>query len=86
MSNHDIPETSKLVQRMMILAELQEHGALTTSDIREYLNAMMPAPRIMELRRQGWKIRTAMGWWPDSEGRLHRQAKYHFEGRVGGAT
>ena len=74
--DYDIRDTAKAKQRRALLAALREHGALTTGDIREFLGTMHPAGRVYELRCAGWDIETRIGWFPDSDGRLHRQASY----------
>lgn len=74
----DIPETCKTAQRAVVLRNLQEHIHLTTCDIRDGLGVLMPATRIFELRQQGHSIRTAMGLYPDGEGKMRRQALYVF--------
>lgn len=66
----------KETQRQMLLAALAEHGALTTTDCRDYLGICHPAGRVFDLRLAGHDIRSTMVCRADSEGRLHRQAVY----------
>ena len=75
---HDqgIPDPDKAKQRRALLTALREHGAISTSDIREYLYVMHPAGRVRELRLMGHDIATVMSWSPDSDGHLHWQATY----------
>ena len=78
MFSYDLPAASKAHQRKLVIEALLSADAVTTSELRD-LNIMMPAPRILELRRDGWPIRTTMVWSADQEGRMHRQARYSLE-------
>jgi hypothetical protein len=48
--------TSTHAQRQRLLEALIELGAVNTIYARDSLNIMSPAPRIMELRKQGHEI------------------------------
>lgn len=73
------PESSKAKQRAALLDALREHGSLTTHDIRAFMGIMHPAGRVCELRRAGHDIETQVGWFPDADGQMHRQALYVLE-------
>lgn len=70
--------TTKIpAQRQRLLAALIEYGSITTYEAREQLNVVMPAARIMELKKQGHVIYTKYETLPDGAGRLHpRSARY----------
>jgi len=68
--------TSNEAQRQRLLTHLREKGSICTSEAREQLAVMSPAPRVLELRREGWKIATVMQQIADDAGVLHRQALY----------
>lgn len=70
------PDLSKQAQCDRLLAFLQEHGAIATSECRELLNVMHPGGRVMELRRQGYDIVTTWRSVSDAAGVLHRQGVY----------
>ncbi len=53
-----LADTSSRAQRLRIAAHLQAHGSITTIQARSIYGIMSPAPRVQELRRQGWNIRT----------------------------
>lgn len=62
-------------QRARLLAALEERP-MTTLEIRRELDILGPAPRILELRRQGQNILTTWADQPTDSGRLHRVAQY----------
>ena len=64
-------------QRLKLLDWLFEHGSISTSEARENLDIMSPAPRIMELKRAGYLIVTVMDNWTSPHGINHRRiARY----------
>lgn len=63
-------------QRFRLAAALKSLTSISTSQARDELAIMSPAPRIMELRRRGWDIRTDRVWIADSLGVPHLQAQY----------
>lgn len=68
---------SSAAQRQRIIKALFEQGSLTTLDIRHQLAIMSPAPRIFELRKNGYVIRSYPVDVRDGEGNLHKRvAKY----------
>lgn len=64
------------------LAGLLSLGSLTTQDIRQELDIMHPAGRIKELRDGGYKIPKVWEYYPTTNGKLHRMARYIFVGKV----
>lgn len=63
-------------QRLKILDWLFEKGSITTSQAREYLDIMSPAPRILELRKAGYMIVTVWDNWTSEYGIKHHIARY----------
>jgi len=69
-------DTTLAAQRRRIGDYLLAHGRATTIELRDNCNAMMPAARILEMRRLGWSIATVWIWANDAQGRPHRCALY----------
>ncbi|NMG43981.1 hypothetical protein GPA22_09600 [Aromatoleum toluvorans] len=67
---------SRQAQCARLLAWLREHGQIATSECRELLAIMSPAARMMELRKQGFSIKTVWRKVSDSEGVIHTQGVY----------
>lgn len=63
-------------QRLKLLDWLFEKGSITTSDARDCLDIMSPAPRIMELRKASYQIVTIWDSWISEHGIKHRIARY----------
>lgn len=76
----NLTTTDLQAQRKRLLDYLRKKGAATTIKIRKELNIISPAPRIFELRAQGYPIETH--WLNDSttEGYQHRVANYILPG------
>lgn len=75
-------DLSKQAQRQRLLAHLQTGSPLATSWARQYLHVMSPAARILELRREGYRIDTTWRDVPDASGVIHRQGVYVLRGFV----
>ena len=69
-------DNSAFNQRLKILGWLFESGSITTSEAREHLDIMSPAPRIMELKRAGYLIVTVWDNWTSEHNIKHRIARY----------
>lgn len=67
-------DLTKTAQRERVLALLR-NGPASTSDLRAE-QVMHPGGRVMELRREGYKIVTTWRHVPDHEGVIHRQGVY----------
>lgn len=63
-------------QRLKLLDWFFEKGSITTSQAREHLDVMSPAPRILELRKAGYQIATVLDDWISEYGIKHRIARY----------
>lgn len=68
-------------QRERLVVALDEFGALTTIEARKHLDILSPAPRVMELRRNGKRIKTHWVKQATDCGRLHRVGLYVLEVR-----
>lgn len=65
-------DNSAFNQRLKLLDWLFESGSITTSEAREHLDIMSPAPRIMELKRAGYLIVTVTDNWTSPHGINHK--------------
>ncbi len=65
-------DNSSFNQRIKLLDWLFERGSITTSEAREKLDIMSPAPRIMELKRAGYLIVTVTDNWTSPHGINHK--------------
>jgi uncharacterized lipoprotein YajG len=63
-------------QRQKLLAWLRQHGQIDTLSARRELDILMPAARVLELRRRGFKIETVWIERATDCGKLHRVALY----------
>jgi hypothetical protein len=63
-------------QRERLLKWLLEVGYINTQEAREQLDIQAPAPRIMELKRQGYDIKTEKTEWLSHAGIKHKIARY----------
>lgn len=66
-------------QRDRIMEGLNNHGALTTIEMRRHLDVMSPASRILELKKAGEPIE--MKWVNQATdcGKMHRVGLYVLE-------
>ena len=70
-------------QRLKLLDYLLEHNSITTSEAREKLDIMSPAPRILELKANGYLIITVPAEWVSDYGINHKGvARYVLTQRV----
>ena len=76
-------DLSKEAQRARLLNWLRTEGAIATTECRELLAIMSPAARVLELRRQGFDIRTLRRYVADGEGVIHCQGIYQLVGGAG---
>lgn len=79
MSAHNTAKT----QRIRLLAALRDR-ALTTLDARKQLDILHPAMRVLELREQGFDIKTVWTQQATEAGAMHRIAQYVLCSTVGG--
>lgn len=71
---------SPVVQRARILKTFAIKPRLSTFELRD-MGIMHPAGRVMELRRQGYRIELHWIYEPDANGVDHRLGQYVFQGR-----
>lgn len=71
-------DTPSHIQRARILAALKEAGSdgRSTIQLREQLDVLHPAGRIMELREEGLRIDTVWTVTENAQGYKHRNARY----------
>lgn len=63
-------------QRTRLLAALRKLGRISTIDARKHLDILSPAPRVMELRRNGVSIETVMVRQRTDAGKIHKIGLY----------
>lgn len=63
-------------QRARLLKALQQRKTVTTEFARNGLQIYSPAPRILELRKQGYNIITHMERHYAADGMTHNMARY----------
>lgn len=63
-------------QRERLLKWLLEVGCINTQEAREQLDIQAPAPRIMELKKLGYDIKTEKTEWLSHTGIKHKIARY----------
>lgn len=68
-------DSAKARQRAIVLRALRA-GPVSSLEIRERLGVLHAAGRVMELRKQGFKIATQSTTVADADGRSHRCALY----------
>lgn len=73
-------------QRKRILAYFSNCPKLTVAEARDFLGVFHAPSRILELRRQGWKIKTVWTCEIDKFGTSHRVGLYIFEGKNEGSN
>ena len=71
----DRNENTAAAQRGRVLAALKVRK-ITTLQARQEIDVLHPAARVMELRRAGHDIATEWTFDVNSEGHLHRVARY----------
>lgn len=82
-SNPKSSGNSAEAQRARLLERLQ-HGPITTITARRELDILAPAPRVLELRRQGHNISTVWVTQYTDAGKPHRVALYCLAGGAHG--
>jgi hypothetical protein len=71
-------DTSANTQRLQIVALIHERQSVNTPEFRK-LGIMAPAPRIFELRQQGYNIEKVLETYVDDTGKAHSGvARYYF--------
>lgn len=80
-TNNDTKHTENdaATQRMRLLEALKQ-GSVSTPEARSKLDVFAPAPRIFELRAQGYRIDTVMVPIETAYGKLRKVALYVLKG------
>tara|TARA_B100000446_G_C10303359_1_gene252222 strand:- start:2 stop:310 length:309 start_codon:yes stop_codon:yes gene_type:complete len=74
----DCTDTSAQTQRIQIIALLKQHQSMNTPEFREH-GIMAPAPRIFELKAQGYNIQKVTETYTDNTGKTHHGvARYYL--------
>ncbi|MGQ8365314.1 helix-turn-helix domain-containing protein [Glaciecola sp. 1036] len=63
-------DTSAQTQRLQILTLLREKQSVNTPEFRDF-GIMAPAPRIFELREEGYRIKKILETYQDRTGKIH---------------
>lgn len=63
-------------ERLLIALIKAGNAGVSTIECRHVLDVMCPAPRIMELRRRGYNIKTTWSVERTPEGHKHRVGRY----------
>ncbi|KVF71435.1 helix-turn-helix domain-containing protein [Burkholderia vietnamiensis] len=70
------PENTAAHQRARLLEAMKMCGGVTTLEAVRFLDIVDPRPRIVELRKEGYKIATLWSRQPSECGRMHRVGEY----------
>ncbi|MDR5879401.1 helix-turn-helix domain-containing protein [Caballeronia sp. LZ032] len=70
------PENTAGHQRARLLEAMKVRGGVTTLEAMRFLDIVDPRPRIVELRKEGYRIKTLWTRQPSECGRLHSVGLY----------
>ncbi|WP_322104836.1 helix-turn-helix domain-containing protein [Paraburkholderia sp. J41] len=70
------PENTAAHQRARLLEAMKMRGGVTTLEAVRFLDIVDPRPRIVELRKEGYRIATLWSRQPSECGRMHRVGYY----------
>lgn len=82
----DSKDSSAATQRKQILALLREHHSINTPEFRHKYDIMAPAPRIWELRREGYNIQKVLETVEGHNGRKHHGVARYYLANVKSAS
>ncbi|WP_206996538.1 helix-turn-helix domain-containing protein [Trinickia mobilis] len=71
-----IPGNSAACQRARMLAAMRQFEEVTTLEAMRFLDVYDPRPRVYELRREGYWIRTTYAMQPTESGVVHAVGAY----------
>lgn len=74
------PNAAERARQQRSLLQALQTGPVTTLQAREGLGIGHPAGRVLDLRKQGLRIKTERTRATDAQGRLHTSARYVLEG------
>ena len=70
------PENTAAHQRARLLEAMKVRGGVTTLEAVRFLDIVDPRPRIVELRKEGFRIKTVWVRQPSECGRMHNVGLY----------
>ncbi|WP_175832274.1 helix-turn-helix domain-containing protein [Burkholderia cenocepacia] len=70
------PKNTAAHQRSRLLEAMKVRGGVTTLEAMRFLDIVDPRPRIVELRKEGYRIKTLWVRQPSECGRLHSVGLY----------
>ncbi|MFM0140392.1 helix-turn-helix domain-containing protein [Caballeronia grimmiae] len=73
------PENTAEHQRARLFEAMKVRGGVTTLEAVRFLDIVDPRPRIVELRKEGYNIRTLWVSQPSECGRMHNVGMYVFD-------
>ncbi|WP_186189883.1 helix-turn-helix domain-containing protein [Burkholderia gladioli] len=80
------PENTAAHQRARLLEAINMRGGVTTLEAVRFLDIVDPRPRIVELRKEGYRIATLWSLQPSECGRMHRVGRYALVNNRPGAV
>lgn len=72
------PENTAAHQRARLFEVLKVHGSVTTLEAMRFLDIVDPRARIVEIRKEGYTIKTSWVRQPSECGRMHCVGMYTF--------
>jgi len=78
------PDNTSTHQRARLLEAMRVRGGVTTLEAMRFLDIVDPRARIVELRKEGYRINTSWVHQPSECGRQHAVGLYTLTGSVEG--
>jgi hypothetical protein len=79
------PVNTAAHQRARLLAAMRLRNGVTTLEAVRFLDIVDPRARVVELRKEGYRIDTSWAIQPSEVGRLHSVGLYRISGREFGS-
>ncbi|MGF6635485.1 helix-turn-helix domain-containing protein [Paraburkholderia sp. MM6662-R1] len=76
------PDNTAAHQRARLLEAMRVHAGVTTLEAMRFLDIVDPRARIVELRKEGYRINTSWVHQPSECERLHAVGMYTLTGNV----
>ncbi|MDR5794260.1 helix-turn-helix domain-containing protein [Caballeronia sp. LZ008] len=73
------PENTAAHQRARLLEAMKVRGGVTTLEAVRFLDIVDSRPRIVELRKEGYRIKTLWVRQPSESGRMHHVGMYALD-------
>ena len=80
------PDNTAAHQRARQLQAMKFRGGVTTLEAMRFLDIVDPRARIVELRKEGYRINTSWVHQPSECGRMHAVGLYTLTGNVEGVA